>query len=195
MTPLAVDVSRRDDEVSVRYKGEELAHFRFGREELSPAQGEMLAKALRYLIQIHPAALEAVLPLRRLPVSIDAVHEFHIDGKARTSIQLEWIGPSTRAYPLPAGLTADLSYTAYSIPSPAAAFVKSVTDIALQAIRGTYRIPRPTLADFAAAAALAQQKGDLLESGLTWIAASQEYPEQMDACHTPAGPAYCVAQS
>lgn len=191
--PLAVDVSRRGDEVSVRYKGEEMAQFRFGREELSPEQGEMLARALWILIPIHPAALEAVLPLRRLPVAIEAVHEFSIDSKARTSLQLEWVGTSAKAYPLPTGLSADLSYQAYSIPPQFAAFLKSVTDIALQAIHGTYGKPRPTLADFASAAALAQSKGDLLESGLAWLAAGLQYPEQMSACDTPGGPAYCAA--
>ncbi len=193
LAPLAVDVSRRGDEVAVQYKGEEVARLRFGREELSPAQGEMLARAIRYLVPIHPAALAAVLPLRRLPVAIEAVHEFHVDSKARTSIQLQRVATSAQAYPLPAGLSTDLSYNAYSIPPQFAAFLKSVTEIALQAIRGTYDKPRPTLADYAAAADLAQKQGDLLESGLAWLGAGLQYPQQMAACDTPGGPSYCAA--
>lgn len=191
--PMAVDVSKRGDRVSVQYMGGEIASVRFGREELTPAQGEMLARALRNLFPIHPAALEAVLPLRRLPVAIETVHSYHVRSKARTSIRLERVGTRAQAYPLPAGLAADVSYDAYSRRPRLAAFLKGVTDTALQAIRGSYAKPRPSFEDYSAAADQARKKGDPVESGLAWLAASLHYPDRMAACEAPGADAFCAA--
>ncbi len=192
LTPIKVAVSTIGDQVSIRFKDEEIANFQFGQVVLTSTQSDMLAKALRYLFPIHPAALEASLPFQRLPVNISSLHEFQIKNKARTSIQFELVGTTATAYPLPAGLSADVSDISYRGRKSAASFLTAVTEIALKAIAGTYRKPRPTIDDYAADAVRAYEAGDLLGSGLAWLAATLHFPDQFAACGSFNAPAFCA---
>lgn len=192
IAPIKVAVSTVGNQVSIRFKDGEIANFQFGQVVLTSKQSDMLAKALRYLFPIHPAALEASLPLQRLPVGISSLHEFQIENKARTSIQFELVGTTATAYPLPGGLNADISDISYRGSKSVATFLTDVTKIALSAIAGTYGKPRPTIDDYAADAAQAYKAGDRLGSGLAWLAATLHFPDQIAACGSFNAPAFCA---
>lgn len=191
--PIAVSVSTAEDRVSVRFKDDEIAQFLFGKVPLTAEQGNMLAKALFYFAPgaapLHPAALESVLPLRRAPLEISALYEFH-GKKARSSVTFDVIGAEERDYPLPPGLNARI---AQPKEDKGGEFANRVIDHGLEAIAGTSGKKRTLIADYAADAAQAQAADDRLGMGLAWLAASHHFPDRIAACGSVDSPPFCEA--
>lgn len=191
LAPLRLSPSNADGWTVLKFGKDELAAFRFGDVALTASQGDMLVKALRWMFPLHPAALDAVVPLRQLPSEIRTLHELNTESKARTSIRLEWVEAGSQPYPLPAGLKADVADNSTS--KAVESFMNDATHRALDALAGRLPMPRPTFESYQADAAKADAAGDGLGTGLAWLAAALHFPDRMSACDTPGGPPYCVA--
>lgn len=191
LPPLNFTAASDPHRVSLRYRDEEVARVRFGDSPLTPAQGAMLARAIPHLMAIHPATLEAILPLSRLPEEVVSLQEYGSRLKLRSTLRLAPEGTAEAPYPLPAGLSADTRVFASN--DRAKAFVGSVVEVALRAIGGTYPRPRPGMEDYVADMVRLSQAGEPAGAGLAWFAASSHYPDLVEACTRGEKPAYCDA--
>ena len=186
LPPLVVERrTPNKDTVTVHWEGETAASFRLGELALDPRHAEVLARALRYIIQIHPAALSEALPFNRIPIEITSLHSYLLDKKARTTVTFSVIGEKTVPFPLPKGLKAKIHRKGDSEA------VRRILEAGISAINGTWGKGPLSLEDYAADAATAEVQRDPLGTILPWLVASIHYPNKIDACDDKSPPEFC----
>lgn len=182
------------DRITFRMKDEEVAAVTFSATTITQEQGMRLETALRRLFRIHPAVIDGITPLTRLPSEISFVHEHHVSSKARSTLQLESIGTKEAPYPLPAGMQATLLSNADARGDPAMQeLFRRVPEIAIAAISGNYAKPRPSFDSYLADAAQALSAGNRFAAGLALIAASTHHPARTAECSGLVAPASCAS--
>ncbi len=188
VAPLRLTLSQDGNSRNFSYNGETLVTVRDGTSPLTPQQGALFAKALRYLDTFHPAAVDALQPLRTLPMQISGVRE---EGayKNRNTYSFELLGQESRPYPLAAGLTPII----HPERGERAGFASQLIDIGLKAVSGAAG-PRPTAQDYVADANQAFAAGDGLGAWLAWTALSLHYPDQSALCDGANAPSWCANQ-
>lgn len=190
--PIRVSASLADHQVSVRFKGEEIARIEPGPVALDPRLADTFVRALHHLFPLHPSVIAAAKPFANLPSQITSVHEHRTSNKVRTTIRFLKAEPQTLAYPLPPGLTADLTDdSAHRGNKLIASLLSEGKRLALDAIASGK--PAPSFADYLADATKTHQSGDGLGTGLALIAATTHYPDQVARCGKPDEPAYCTS--
>lgn len=189
--PIKVGTSLADNQLSVRFKDEEIARIVPGTIALDPLLATTFVRALHHLFPLHPSVIAAAKPFDKLPSQISSVHEQRTFNKVRTTIRFLKAEPQSLAYPLPPGLTADLTDdSAHRGNKLIASLLSEGKRLALDAIASGK--PAPSFADYLADATKAYQSGDGLGSGLALIAATTHYPDQAARCGNPDEPAYCA---
>ncbi|MHC4146442.1 MAG: hypothetical protein ACYSUD_16870 [Planctomycetota bacterium] len=171
--------------ISIRWNDETAATFRFDEMPLDREHSDMLARSLRYEAQIHPEALEKVLPFRQLPAEISSLHAFHAKKKARTTIRFSVVHKEYLAFPLPKGLPAK------SPGEDARGPADRVAAIGMRAIAGDWGKGPPSLEAYVVDAKAAGSSQDRFGTYLAWLAASLHYPDKFRDCDRGGRSDYC----
>lgn len=186
LPPITVEARYPDENtVAVHWENDVAAEFRFGELAINPPYSGVLARALRYKANIHPAALAKVVPFSRIPNEVSSLHAHQVNKKARTTITFSSIREETVPFPLPKGLHG-------IIWEEAPESVQQIIEIGTNAIEGKLDKRQFTLVEYAADAAAAEALGDPLGTWLPWLAASLHYPDLINACNEQSPPEFCT---
>lgn len=192
MPPLKPNVSDLGDDVVVRLQDQDVFSAHFGKKPLTEAEGEMLAKALRYAFPIHPAALDTMLPLRHLPERLTTLSESGADID-HTTIWFDSARVISAGYPLPDGLNPDLTVTTSRLSAKAVSDLNELIKTGVLAAEGRYEVRAKTIDDYFADASHSYDAGDKLDAGLTWLAAAEQYPDKVDTCRGSDAASFCTS--